>query len=72
LTIFDAIFGKNPQINCTRIAISTGQFFGQNYEIWTSKSLKISPKIRNLGEIYAQTLNLKVRIPDFSKIAENI
>jgi hypothetical protein len=52
--------------------VPTGQFFGENCEIWSPILQKMAPKIGKLGEIYAQTLNLKVRIHDFSKITENI
>ena len=70
--IFAGIFGKNRQITCVHLPVPTGQFFGENCEIWSPILQKMAPKIGKLGEIYAQTLNLKVRIHHFSKITENI
>lgn len=55
-----------------RFLVPTGQFFEENCEIWSPILQKMAPKIEKLGEIYAQTLNLKVRIHHFSKITENI
>jgi hypothetical protein len=58
-------------INCTKFAVPTGRFFEENCEFFAPKSAKLSPKILNSREIYAQTLNLRTRIRDFVEIDEN-
>jgi hypothetical protein len=58
-------------IDCTKFALPTGQFFGENCEFFAPKSANLPPKIWKSGEIYAQTLNLRTRIRDFVEIDEN-
>ena len=58
-------------IDCIEITVPTGQFFGENCQIFTPDLPKMPPKIWKSREIYAQTLNLRTRIRDFVEIDEN-
>jgi hypothetical protein len=42
---FVTVFHKNLIIDCTKFAVPTGQFFGENYEFFAPKSANLPPKI---------------------------